>query len=132
MVSVDIGATRVLATGVISKYVLENPDANAFAAGAALTKEFIDERPEVAAGFARAWERALEDIANDTDAVRAYLVGNTFTSEEIAPRIPMVNYLMVSDLSDENIANFQKFIDLATNQGVLKENVPVADFLIQF
>ncbi|CUI47292.1 ABC transporter substrate-binding protein [Cognatishimia activa] len=132
MISVNLGATRLLEAGIISTYVLGDSSANTFAAGAALSGEFIEERPDVAERFAKAWARAVDDIQNDTESVRKHLIENTFTSAEIAPVIPMVNYQMVSDLSDDDLGNFQKFIDFAHQEGILKETVDVKGFLKEY
>ena len=55
-----LGVARTLESGVIAKYILGSDDAEAFAAGCALTSDFISKRPEVAKRFAAAWEKALD------------------------------------------------------------------------
>src|SRR6202171_4961409 len=42
------GAGYTIEAGVIAKYILGSPDANAYAAGCALTSDFIKTRPDVA------------------------------------------------------------------------------------
>src|SRR5262249_12429979 len=48
----DLGVARTVEDGVISKYILGDPDADAFAAGCAFTTDFIAKRPDVARRFA--------------------------------------------------------------------------------
>ena len=129
MIAVNQGSAKLLEAGVISTYILKDDDANAYAAGAALTSKFIEEKPEVAKRFAAAWAKAIADIKNDTAAVRKHLIKNTFTSPAVAPTIPMVNYQMAKDLSDKNVKDFQSFIDFATDAGVLKSKVDVSKYL---
>ena len=47
-----IGVAKTIEAGVIAKYVLGDPEADAFAAGCAFTTEFINKRPDVAKRFA--------------------------------------------------------------------------------
>jgi len=132
MIAVRIGAARLLEAGIISTYVLKDEHANTYAAGGAFTSKFIKERPDVARRYAAAWAKAIHDIKNDSKGVRKHLVKNTFTSAEIAPIIPHVNYTMVKDLTAKNIANFQKFIDFAHTAGVLKTKVDVKKYLKKY
>jgi NitT/TauT family transport system substrate-binding protein len=132
MVAVDLGVVRRLEAGVISTYILKDDHANTYAAGCALTSEFINGRPNVAKRFAAAWAKAVHDIKTDTAGVRKHLIKNTFTSPEIAPTIPMVNYTMVKDLTPKNIANFQAFIDFAHQAKVLKSTVDVKKYLKKY
>ena len=48
----SIGAGKVVEAGLIAKYILGDPDADAYAAGCAFTTEFINQRPDVAKRFA--------------------------------------------------------------------------------
>src|SRR6266516_5724249 len=50
-----LGVARTLETGLIARYILGDPDANAFVAGCALTSDFIKGRPDAARRFAAAW-----------------------------------------------------------------------------
>ena len=132
MVAVGLGAVRRLETGVISAYILRDNAANAYAAGGALTSDFINSRPDVAKRYAAAWAKAIHDIKTDTAGVRKHLIKNTFTSPKVAPTIPMVNYTMVKDLTPKNIKNFQAFIAFAHKAKVLKANVDVTKYLKKY
>jgi NitT/TauT family transport system substrate-binding protein len=123
------GAARRLETGVIATHLLGRRDAQAWAAGAALTGKFITEKPAAAQRFAAAWARACALIAADPAAVRPLLVQHMQTSAELAPTIPLVNFRMVKDMTAEEIADFQKFVDLAVAQGVVRDRIEVRSFL---
>ena len=103
----------------------------AWVAGTALTGEFLEKRPDVAKRFTQAWARALADIAKD-DSVRKHLVKNTFTPASIAPTVPLVNFVMVGDLSAGNKAEFQQFIDFVADSGVLSKRIDVTKYLKTF
>lgn len=132
MLMVSQGSVDRLETGVIATYILGDETADAWVAGGAMTGDFIAERPEVAKRFAAAWAKALDDIAKDEAGVRPYLVGNTFTPEDLAPTIPLVKFTMIEDLEDGDVAEFQKFIDFATDSGILNEKVEVKTYLKTF
>lgn len=118
------GSAKSLETGVIATYVLGSDEADAWVAGTAMTGEFLEERPAVAERFAAAWARALDDIAKD-DTVRKHLVKNTFTPPDVAPTVPLVNFVLTSDMTDADIAEFQQFMDFVTDNGILSEKVDV-------
>jgi NitT/TauT family transport system substrate-binding protein len=82
----------------------------------------------VARRYAAAWARACETIRTDP-SVRSLLVQHMNTSAELAPTVPLVNFCMVRDLSAQDIADFQKFVDLAVAQGVVREKIDVKSFL---
>jgi NitT/TauT family transport system substrate-binding protein len=125
------GSAKMLEAGVIATYVLGTEKADAFVAGGALTGKFLAERPDVARRFAAAWGKALADIAKD-DGVRKHLVKNTFTPPDLAPTMPLVKFVMVGDLSAEDRAEFQQFIDFATETKILEAKVDTAKYLKTF
>ncbi|MFC0385600.1 ABC transporter substrate-binding protein [Muricoccus vinaceus] len=122
------GAARRLEAGVIATHLIGRPDAQAWAAGAAFTGKFLDARPEVAARFAGAWAKACATIRTDA-SVRDLLVPFMQTSAELAPTVPLVNFAMVRDMAPQEIADFQKFVDLAVAQGVVRSAIDVKSFL---
>ncbi|MBO6784249.1 MAG: ABC transporter substrate-binding protein [Alphaproteobacteria bacterium] len=125
------GSASAIETGVIATYILGKDDADAWVAGTALTGNFLADRPDVAKRFAMAWNRALDDIAKD-DTVRSHLVKNTFTPEAVAPTVPLVNFVMADDLSDDDKAEFQQFIDFVADNGILSEKVDVTKYIKTF
>jgi NitT/TauT family transport system substrate-binding protein len=123
------GAARRLEAGVIATHLLGRPEAQAFAAGAAVTQKFLTEKPDAARRFAAAWSRACATIRAEPEAVRPLLVQHMNTPADLAPVVPLLNFTMVRDLTAENIADFQKFVDLAVAQGVVRDRVDVRSFL---
>ncbi|MDP3416688.1 ABC transporter substrate-binding protein [Falsiroseomonas sp.] len=123
------GAARRLEAGVIATHLLGRTDAQAFAAGAALTGKFLHEKPDAARRFAAAWSKACALIAAEPASVRPLLVQHMQTSAELAPTVPLVNFRMVRDLTPQDVADFQKFVDLAVTQGVVRNAIQVDSFL---
>jgi len=123
------GAARRLEAGVIATHLLGRREAQAWAAGAALTGKFLAEKPDAARRFAAAWARACALIQSDPASVRPLLVQHMQTSAELAPTIPLVNFRMVKDLGAADLADFQKFVDLAVQQGVVRDPIQVQSFL---
>jgi NitT/TauT family transport system substrate-binding protein len=127
-----LGVARTLESGVIAKYILGSDDAEAFAAGCALTSDFISKRPEVAKRFAAAWEKALNFINQHPDEARQYLAKNTFTPEDVVDTVPMLKYVMAKDLTPKQKEQFQKFIDFSASVGTLPEKVDITKYLQVF
>jgi len=127
-----LGVARTLESGVIAKYILGSDDAEAFAAGCALTSDFISKRPDVAKRFAAAWEKALNFINQHPDEARQYLAKNTFTPEDVVDTVPMLKYVMAKDLTPKQKEQFQKFIDFSASVGTLPEKVDITKYLQVF
>src|SRR5437763_8368899 len=64
---IKAGIARSLEAGVISKYILGSETADAYAAGCAMTSDFIQKRPDVAKRFAMAWAKAIAFINANPD-----------------------------------------------------------------
>jgi len=59
-------------------------------------------------------------------------VKNTFTPEDVVETVPMIRYFMAKDLTDNDKADFQKFIDFSVQSGTLEQKVDVAKYLQVF
>ncbi|WP_035724484.1 ABC transporter substrate-binding protein [Bradyrhizobium sp. ARR65] len=129
---VKAGVARTLEAGVISKYILGSEQANAYAAGCAMTGDFIERRPDVAKRFAAAWAKAISFISANPDEARKHLAKNTFTPDSIVDVVPMLGYVMVSDMSKEQLADLQALADFGTSIGVVPEKVDATKFLQKF
>src|ERR1700731_4295648 len=78
-----LGVASTIEAGVIAHYILGDPGANAFAAGCAITSEFIKSRPDAAKRFTAAWEKAARFVTENPAEARKYLAKNTFTPEDV-------------------------------------------------
>jgi NitT/TauT family transport system substrate-binding protein len=123
------GIGRTIESGVIAKYILGDENGNAFAAGCALTSDFIKNRPDVAKRFAEGWRMAVKYINANPQESRKYLAKNTLTPDDVVDTVPMMHYYMVGDLTAKNKAEFQKFIDFATETGTLSKKVDINKYL---
>jgi NitT/TauT family transport system substrate-binding protein len=124
-----LGVARTLEAGVITKYILGDENGNAFAAGCAITGDFVKSRPDVARRFAAVWKKAIHFVNENPQEARKYLAKNTLTPEDVVDSVPLVHYYMAGELTDKNIAEFQKFIDFSTEYGMLPERVDVTKYL---
>jgi NitT/TauT family transport system substrate-binding protein len=129
---IKAGVARSLEAGVISKYILGSETANAYAAGCAMTSDFIQKRPEVAKRFAAAWAKAVAFINANPDEARKHLAKNTFTPDNVVDMVPMLGYVVAGDMSKEQLADLQAFADFGTSIGVVPEKVDVTKFLQKF
>jgi NitT/TauT family transport system substrate-binding protein len=127
-----LGVATTLESGVIAKYVLGDPEANAFVGGCALSSDFLKARPDVARRFAAAWAKAVDFINTNPKEARKHLVKNTFTPEDVVDTVPMIRYFMAKDLTAKDKAAYQTFIDFSTKAGTLPEKVDVTKYLQTF
>jgi len=129
---IKAGVARSLEAGVISKYILGDEKADAYAAGCAMTSDFIAKRPEVAKRFAMAWGKAVDFINKNPDEARKYLAKNTFTPDNVVDMVSMLGYVMASDMSEKQIGDLQKIADFGNSIGVVPEKIDVTKVLQKF
>ncbi|WP_346914118.1 ABC transporter substrate-binding protein [uncultured Roseibium sp.] len=125
---IDQGIAKRLEAGVISKYLLKDEAAEAYAAGAAVSGKMLEERPDVAARFAKAWEKATADANNDPTA-RAYMAEDMRVNPKLVDTVPLAHFVMSKDLSEKQIEDFQKFIQIGVDLGVVAKPVKAEDLL---
>jgi NitT/TauT family transport system substrate-binding protein len=128
----NVGAGKTLEAGVIAKYILGDPKADAFAAGCALSSDFIAKRPDVAKRFAASWAKAIEYINKEPEAARKYLAKNTMTPDNVVDTVPMLGYIMTKDMSAKQLGYLQTFTDFGTEIGVVPEKIDVKKYLKSF
>jgi NitT/TauT family transport system substrate-binding protein len=122
------GVARRLEAGVIATYLMGRKDATAAAAGGALSGKLLTEKPDLAARYAKAWAKGV--LAAQTDAtVRELLPKHMNTAADIAPTVPLVRFVMVKEMSPQDYADFQKFVDIGVETGVVKGAIDVKSFL---
>ncbi len=122
---IKAGVARTLEAGVISKYILGDEKADAYAAGCAITSDFIQKRPDVAKRFAAAWSKAIDYIKSNPDDARKYLAKNTFTPDNVVDMVSMLGYVMAKDMTPKQIADLQKLADFGTSIKVVPEQIDV-------
>jgi NitT/TauT family transport system substrate-binding protein len=123
------GGAAELEGGVIATYILGRKDAMVFAAGGAITTKFANERPDVARRYAVAWRKAVETIDRDPSTREALKV-NTSVPPELVMKVGLPKFVMADQVTTQNMADFQKYMDFATAQGVVKGQVDVTKYLV--
>lgn len=126
------GVATTFEAGVIAKYVLGDPQANAWVGGCALTSDFIKAKPDVARRFTAAWGKAVKFINDNPAEARKHLIKNTFTPDDVVATVPLVKFEMVSELTASDVQDFQRFIDFSVKTGTLPEKVDVSKYLQKF
>jgi len=129
---IKAGVARSLEAGVIAKYILGDESADAYAAGCAMTSDFIHNRPEVAKHFAGAWAKAIDFINKNPDEARKYLAKNTFTPDNVVDMVSMLGYVMADEMTAKQIGDLQKLADFGNSIGVVPEKADVTKVLQKF
>jgi NitT/TauT family transport system substrate-binding protein len=128
----DLGVAKTVEDGVIAKYILGDPDADAFAAGCAFTSDFINRRPGVARRFAEGWARAIVYIREHPAEARRHLAKNTLTPDNVVDTVPMLGYTMTRDMSPKQIGYLQALADFGNRIGVVPSTIDVKTVLKSF
>lgn len=127
-----LGIAKTVEAGVIAKYILGDPMADAYAAGCALTTDFIEKRPDVAKRFAAGWAKAIDYIVANRAAAQKYLAKNTMTPTDLVDVVPPLGYIMTKDMSPKQLGYLQTFADFGHDIGVVPKKIKVADVLKSF
>lgn len=126
------GVAKTIEAGVIAKYILGDPKALAWVAGGVISSDFIKNRKDVAKRYTEAWLKAIDFIEANPKEARKYLAKNTFTPDSVVDTVPLVKFTKVADLTAKDKAEFQKFIDFSSENGILPEKVDVTKYLYSF
>lgn len=126
------GVATTLEAGVIAKYILGDPRANAWVAGGVISTDFLKNRPDVAKRYSAAWLKAVDFINANPKEARKHLAKNTFTPDNVVDTVPLVKFTKVADLLNTDRQDFQAFIDYSTQLGTLPERVDVSKYLLRF
>jgi len=126
------GVATTLEAGVIAKYILGDPSANAWVGGGVISTDFMKGRPDVARRYANAWLKAIDFINSNPKEARKSLVKNTFTPDDVVETVPLVKFTRVSDLTNKDRIDFQTFIDYSTRIGTLEGRVDVNQYLVKY
>jgi NitT/TauT family transport system substrate-binding protein len=122
------GVAERVEAGVIATYLLGRKDAQAFAAGGALSGKFISDKPAVAERYARAFARGVADSLKDA-SVRPLLSKYMNVAPELAPTLPLTRFTMAKDLSAQDLADLQKFVDIGVEQKIVAGPIDAKSFL---
>ncbi len=127
-IAIRQGAARLVEAGVIATHLLGRTEAQAFAAGACVTGRFLESRAPVAARLAGVWKAAIDLLKSDP-TTRTLLTQHMNTPADLAPTVPLPNLTMVRDLSTQDVSDFQKFIDFAVAERVVRDPIQVSSFI---
>jgi NitT/TauT family transport system substrate-binding protein len=119
------GLTRVLETGVISKYVLGNADAPWFGGSATVTTTFLKDKPELAKRYIAAYAKAVDWVRKNPDESRTHLDGFTAIDESLVKEVPLSGFTLYNEFTASDIDYFQKFFDVFSDRKIFSRAVPV-------
>ena len=123
------GLTRVLETGVISKYILGDADAPWFGGSATVTTTLLKDRPIDAKKYIAAYARAVEHVRGNPDEARTHLDGFTAIDESLVKEVPLAGFTLYNEFKPSDIEHFQKFFDVFTERKIFSRVVPVKALL---
>lgn len=127
-IMIKAGVARRVEAGVMSTYLLGDSEADTYAAGAAVSGSFLKSKPKLAAKFAQAIAKAVADI-NTNAGVRSILESDLNVPAAVVNDVPLPHFIAVKDMSEKQVADFQKFIDVGVSFGVVSAKVDVKTML---
>ncbi|WP_079417770.1 ABC transporter substrate-binding protein [Thiomonas intermedia] len=123
------GLTRTLEVGVISKYVLGDPDAPWYGGSASLTAKFLKANPALAQRYIAAYLQAIDLVLKEPTKVRPDLVGYTSIDAKLAEAVPLPGFTNYTQFTPGDVGYFQKFFDVFTERKIFTRKVDVGAML---
>jgi NitT/TauT family transport system substrate-binding protein len=123
------GLTKVLETGVISKYVLGNADAPWFGGSASVTTVFIKEQPELVKRYIAAYAKAVDWVRKYPEESRKHLDGFTAIEESLVKEVPLSGFTLYNEFTASDLAYFQKFFDVFAERKIFSRKLEVKPLL---
>lgn len=123
------GLTKVLETGVISKYVLGDADAPWFGGSAAVSTQFLKDRPADAKKYIAAYAKAVEFVRKNPEESRKHLGGFTAIEPDLVKEVPLSGFTLYNEFSASDVGYFQKFFDVFTDRKIFTRKVEVKPLL---
>ena len=123
------GLTRVLEVGVISKYVLGDPDAPWFGGTASVTTAFLKDKPDLAKRYVAAYGKAVDWVRKYPEESRTHLDGFTAIDESLVKEVPLPGFTMYNEFKPADIDQFQKFFDVFTDRKIFPRRVDVKSLM---
>jgi NitT/TauT family transport system substrate-binding protein len=123
------GLTRVLEPGVISKYVLGNPDAPWFGGSATVTTAFMKERPELCKRYVAAYAKAVDWVRKNPEESRRHMDGFTAIEEALVKEVPLAGFTLYNEFKPSDIEYFQQFFDVFTERKIFSRRLEVKPML---
>jgi len=123
------GATRIVESGVIARYVLGDPKAPWFGGSASLTAEIVKKHPAEARQFVAAYAKGIALVRGNPEEARQYLKGYTAIEGPLTGEVPLAAYTLYDEFTPQDIAHFQKFFDLFSEKGIFASRLKVDSML---
>lgn len=123
------GLTRVLEVGVISKYVLGDPDAPWFGGSASVTTAFLKDKPELAKRYIAAYAKSVDWVRKNSDAARNHLDGFTAIDASLVKEVPLPGFTLYNEFKPSDIEHFQKFFDVFTDRKIFSKKLDVKSLI---
>ncbi|MBE7942639.1 MULTISPECIES: ABC transporter substrate-binding protein [Ramlibacter] len=123
------GTTRVLEAGVVSHYILGDPQAPWHGGAASLTTDFLKKHPDVAKKYMAAYARGVELVRKSPAEARQFMKGYTAIEGPLTGEVPLATYMLWNEFKPSDVAYFQKFYDLFSDKGVFEKKVAVDGLL---
>ena len=123
------GITRILETGVISKYVLDDAEAPGFGGTASVVTTLIKSRPADVKKYVAAYAKGVDFVRKNPEESRKSLDGFTAIDESIVKEVPLANFVMFNEFKPSDIAFFQKFFDVFTDRKIFTKKLDVKSII---
>lgn len=125
------GITRIIETGVFSKYLLGNPLAPRFGGMAVISTKFLKENSEATKKFISDYRRGVESIRKSPGESRHFLDKYTPIDARVANAVPLTESRLYNEFSASDMEYFQKFVDFYYENKVLTRKVDIASLVLQ-
>jgi NitT/TauT family transport system substrate-binding protein len=123
------GTTRVLESGVRSKYLLGDASAPWYGGAAVITTEAIKSQPAAVKKYIAGMKRGFDDVRKNINDARAVYPSYTTFDVKLAEAIPAISYTLYDEFKPSDIRYFQENFDLFFNEKIFPSKLDVGKML---
>ena len=123
------GTTRVLESGVRSKYMLGNGEAPWYGGAAVISTDALKNKAAGIKPYVIGMKRGFAMVRSDLNGARAVYPAYTTMDAKLAEAIPEIQYTLYDEFKPSDLRYFQDNFDLFYGQKILSRKLDVAGML---
>lgn len=123
------GTTRVLESGVRSKYLLGDANAPWYGGAAVVTTDMIKTQPAAMKKYIAGMKRGFDEVRKNINDARAVYPSYTTFDVKLAEAVPAISYTLYDEFKPSDVRFFQDNYDLFFNEKIFPSKLDVSKML---
>jgi len=125
----QMGVSRSLGAGVVSRYVLDDPNTPWVGGAAALTATAFKDKAALVPGFLKGYQAGVDYVRKQGLQANVHLKGYTAIDGPVAMEVPISGYITYDQVKPSDVQSIQKLFDVFTEHKVFDRKIVAAPML---